>query len=193
MVQLDTETAGVAVMTEVFFHEQMDRLSGLRFAPSDLTTHWEALSDIPQAVLEAAVTRAQLTRSEFPTPVELRQDADVVAHLARPVAPEDDRSTPLAEPFTIDVPQAGKVISVTREWKYFCDRCDDSGVESLWCGEAGPSIKPWQTRQACERTKLHLPHEWARKCICFESNPALVKKRERQQKYAETAKPKRAA
>jgi hypothetical protein len=48
-------------MTLDFFNAQMDRLSGLRFPPVDMTTHWEALSDLPAEALEAAVTHAQRT------------------------------------------------------------------------------------------------------------------------------------
>lgn len=178
-------------MTRTLFDAQMGRLSGLRFVPADTETHWEALRQLPDVVLEAAVTRAQRTRVEFPTPVELRQDADQVAHHAQPVEPAEDRSKPLAQPFTITVPEVGTVVSVTREWRYYCDTCSDGGWDTVWCGEPGPTTKPWHQRVTCERRNVHSPHEWARRCVCYDTNPALVRRRAAAQKYAE--KPGRAA
>jgi hypothetical protein len=177
-------------MTFDVFQQQMDRLRGLRFAPTSLQTHWEALGDIPDLVLKAAITRAQRTRVNFPTPVDLRQDADVVAHLTR-VLHDEDRGVDLEQPVELgtlpstEPGQPGRPIVATRLWKYYHEDCSDTGTESLWCGEPGPSRKPWQTLQACERTKLHDPHEWVRRCTCWESNPALVSKRERERQYAE--------
>lgn len=54
------------------FRTQMDRLAGLKFAPTTLGTHWEALSDLTEAELTAAVDRAQLECDEFPSPRTLR-------------------------------------------------------------------------------------------------------------------------
>ena len=178
-------------MTFAAFEHQMGRLSGLRFRPAELQTHWEALKDIPDAVLEAAVTRAQRSRVEFPTPVELRQDADQVAFHAAPLEPAEDRSVPLTEPFTITVPEVGTVVSVTREWRYYCETCSDGGWESIWCGEITNGRKPWQALRHCDRSGAHAHHEWVRKCACYDTNQALVRKREAAQKYAE--KPGRAA
>ena len=181
---------GVAPSVE--FRAQMTRLMGLKFAPSELVTHWEALRDVSADVLDAAVTKAQKTRSEFPSPVELRQDCDAVAHLVRPIV-DEDRGVELAEPFTVTIPQAEKSFPITREWKYYHEACSDSGTESLWCGsvtreDGKPNllVKPWHLLQACERAGDHQPHEWVRRCRCWESNPALIAKRDRQQRYAET-------
>ena len=92
----------------------------------------------------------------------------------------------LAEPFAITVPGAGKIIPVTREWKYYCERCSDSGWASWWCGpEDHRERRPWWSVARCERRGEHAPHEWVGKCACFDSNPALVKRREREQKFAE--------
>lgn len=54
------------------FREQMRRLMGLKFAPTDLAAHWGALSDLTRAELEAAVSRAQRECDEFPSPRILR-------------------------------------------------------------------------------------------------------------------------
>lgn len=167
----------------VEFREQMTRLLGLKFAPSDMLTHWEALADVPADVLAAAVSRAQKTRVEFPSPAELRQDCDAVAHLVRVVV-DEDRGVDVP-PVVLGTLPTGAEIRVSREWRYYHSECGDSGVQSLWCGEDGTSTKPWQIRQACERTKPHEAHEWIRRCTCFDSNPELIRKRERQQKYAE--------
>ena len=186
-------------MTRHWFDQQMARLSGLRFAPAETDTHWEALQDVPGSVLEVAVGRAAKTRSEFPTPVELRQDADQVAHFARPVEPAEDRSTPLEQPFTITVPEVGKVVSITREWSYYCETCSDAGWESMWCGYPAVTLKngeirtlakPWQAQRICDRRGPHMPHEWVQKCACSDTNPALVRKRDAMQKFAEVAKGK---
>lgn len=172
-------------MTRQWFDQQMARLCGLRFAPSETDTHWEALCDLPDAVLQSAVTRAQKTRVNFPTPVELRQDADQVA---TPVAPPEDRSMSLLQPFTITVPRAGTVVSVTREWKYYDDRCSDLGWVSCWCGPIETRRVAWMELSRCERRGDHDPHEWVSRCPCTESNPALVRKRNAVRKYAEKEK-----
>jgi len=174
-------------MRQAVFIVQMQRLSGLKFTPGDFDTHWEALQDIPEAVLEAAVTRAQRTRVEFPTPVELRQDADLVAHLVRPPVVEDEaaRTTPLAEPFEIQYPQAAAVIPVRDRWRYDCEVCSDSGWQSVWCGPFTAQRKPWQEPRTCDRRGEHGSHEWVRTCACVATNPTLIRKREAARKYAE--------
>ena len=175
------------------FVAQMRRLLGLKFAPADMSTHWEALQDVPLVVLEAAVSRAQKTRSEFPSPVELREDADAVAHLARPSVPAEDRGCDLEQPITIGQTPAGTPITQRRVWNYYCDVCSDGGWVSHWCGEPNPARKSWQSFSSCERTREHLPHEWVAHCSCWESNPALQKKREREQKFAEAKANRRLA
>lgn len=183
-------------MTLDFFTAQMDRLSGLKFKPLNLVTHWEALQDVPDDVLEAAVTRAQKARDDFPTPLELRTDADAVAHYVAVLEPPEDRAVALEVPFTVTVPEVGTVVSIQREWKYYCEGCSDSGWESVWCGErtvpmkdAPPReiAKPWQVSIRCERRSEHGAHEWVRRCACWETNPALVRKRAAIQKYAASA------
>jgi hypothetical protein len=174
-------------MTWPDFSAQMHRLAGLRFAPTDLTTHWEGLRGVPLPVLTAAVSLAQKTRSAFPTPVELREDADRVAHTVVVRAPEATREVDLEQPFTITVPQAGVVVSVTREWRYHCETCADSGWASVWCGD-GPSPKPWHTLVTCARRHPHDPHGFVRACVCWETNPALVRRRAAQQQYAEKSR-----
>lgn len=179
---------GAVATSEIpqWFLAEMTRLVGLKFAPADMRTHWEALHEIPRMVLRAAVSRAGRTREEFPSPVELRQDCDAVSHTIRLVDPDEDRGTDLPEPVELGTLPTGKKLTAERVWRYYHSECSDSGIESLWCGAEGPQMKPWHTRQACERTKAHEPHEWTRKCTCFDSNPALIKQRERQRQYAET-------
>jgi|TARA_R110000824_G_scaffold100768_1_gene239465 hypothetical protein len=168
-------------MTETFFKEQMSRLIGLRFVPGDMTTHWEALQDLPDDVLANAVGLAGRTRVDFPTPHQLRQDADLGRTVT--VSQEIDRSAILDEPFNVVVPQTHSSIRITREWTYYCDHCSDSGWRSWWCGE--PVQKnPWQSSQPCDSTRDHASHEWVEHCVCYSSNPALLRKRTAQQQYA---------
>lgn len=170
----------------------MGRLIGLRFPPADLTTHWEDLQTLPESVLEAAIARARRSRNDFPTPYELRQDADAESGITR-AALEEDRGEDLPSPIVVGALPTGTPIMQTRLWRYYHEDCGDSGTESLWCGEPNPQRKPWQGLQHCGRSAPHEAHEWVRKCTCWESNPALVKKRERQQKFAEATKGRSAA
>lgn len=172
-------------MTREFFDDQMARLAVLRFPPADMDAHYGALRDIPADVLDAAVSHALKTRRDFPVPAELRADADHVAPSVRPVIADDEepRDVPLAQPFTITVPEVGTLISVTREWKYYDERCSDIGWASWWCGEG--SRYPWMPKAKCGRRGEHDPHEWVDHCACYETNPALVRKREAQRKYSD--------
>ena len=169
-------------MTVDFFNRQMDRLAGLRFAPADMTTHWEALQSMPDTVLEAAVTRAQSTRVEFPTPVELRQDADQSAPMQPDV--EEDRGRDLETPITFTIPEIDKALHVTREWSYYCDTCSDSGWRNYFCGGIQDVHKPWVERRTCDRRHAHGPHEWIEPCVCVEWNPELKRRKARDAKYA---------
>lgn len=176
-------------MTRAWFDGQMARLLGLRFPPADLDTHWEALRDMPAAVLEAAITRAGRTRSDYPTPNEIRQDADIVATVVAVLEPAEDRAVALDNPFSITVPGAGTVVSIAREWRYYCDTCSDTGWDSVWCGDRFLGkvevAKPWQPSMQCDRRGEHGVHEWVRRCVCYDTNPALVRKRAAVQKFAE--------
>lgn len=181
-------------MTVEFFNQQMARMGGLKFRPADLTTHWEALQDMPEAVLEAAVTRAQRSRVEFPTPAELREDADHVARHVSPTGQDEDRGVDLPEPVTIGHLPSGLPVVQTREWKYYCDECQDSGSRSFWCGDVASARYPWMAVRKCGTRncrKAQYEHEWVERCPCWESNPALVRKRESQRKYAEQSDKKK--
>lgn len=174
-----------------FFEDQMNRLKPLGVPSGDdaLDGYFDALRDIPPNVFDAAVSHALKTRTWYPKPAELRMDADHVAPMLRPQSASDVQEIPLAEPFTITVPQAGTVVSITREWKYYCDRCSDTGWAAWSCGEV--KQKPWHELAACGRPNEHGSHEWVKHCACWASNPALVRKRENQLKYA--ASPQRGA
>lgn len=169
------------------FKAQMKRLGGLKFPPPDLLTHWEALRALPEGVLEAAVSRAQRTRVEFPTPVELCVDADMEAERIGLV--EIDKRTPLAEPVTVEL--RGTAISalkakltVTDEWHYDCEDCNDGGMVSFWCGDTAPA-KPWYFRRHCGRRSGHSDgHEWAGPCPCAETNPTIRRRKDARIKYA---------
>jgi hypothetical protein len=177
-------------VTWEFFETQMARLRGLRFVPADMTTHWEALNQLPESTLEAAVTRAGRTRVEFPTPIELRQDADQSTSSPSAIDPDPSRGTDLPEPRSITVSSGPNDISFTlpvrREWKYYCETCSDSGWRSLFCGNVNDPIrKPWWEHRTCDRRVEHAGHEWVSDCPCREWNPAIKRRKERLGKYAE--------
>lgn len=167
------------------FRAQMKRLVGLKFAPTDLTTHWEALKDMPEPLLEAAVAKAQSETSEFPSPKMLKSYADQLRLRVLGVPDEVDRSVPLPTTREIVVPQVGKVIPITRDWKYYCDDCNDQGWRSLWCGAHGETPRfPWLDVRHCGRHQEHGPHEWTEKCPCFDQNPDVQRRLERQRQTA---------
>lgn len=171
-------------MTADFFKQQMERLMGLRFAPADLGTHWEALSDLPELVLEAAVTRAQRTRADFPTPVELRQDADQVAPIR---ADDEPESRELDRPILLGSLPDGTEIHATRLWNYYCEACSDSGMQEFWCGSH--RRQPWLDIRICPLPKCKklgdgYGHSWVQPCLCISWNPELKRRREQDAKYA---------
>ena len=167
------------------FKAEIRPLLGLRFVPSDLSGHFQAMTDkqVPVAVFRAGVLRALTTRTDFPAPAELLQDCDQVKHLAQPARQEEDRGTDLDEPTVYEVPNH-KPIRVTREWKYYCELCSDGGWASRWCGNTAPARSPWAKPRDCGKLTDHEPHEWVGKCVCYDSNPALIRKRENQGRFA---------
>lgn len=180
-------------MTFEQFEDEMDRLGGLRFRPADLRTHWEALRDLPLEMLKAGITRAQRTRAEFPTPVELRQDIDAVSHQVRSTEPLEDRGSDLEQPVTFPLP-TGSTLRISREWRYYCEVCSDAGMRSFWCGDPkAPQRKPWMPTDACERNREHGSHEWVRRCECHDSNPAVQRRIEQMAKYAASGAQKKAS
>jgi hypothetical protein len=165
----------------VAFQRQMQRLGGLKFAPAGLDTHWEALSDLSDAELDAAVSRAARECEEFPAPKMLRMFVDDYRR-DLPVPDEDlSRETPMA-PLTIVTPY-GDTHTFTREWKYYCEDCCDTGRRSSWCGD-GPSERyPWMSVARCYTTNCEklrrggYAHEWVDHCPCAYTNPAVLRKK----------------
>lgn len=180
-------------MTRALFDLQMKRLIGLRFAPETLDTHWEGLSDLPDDVLAAAVGRAVRTRADFPTPIELRQDADATR---RPTGNLPDRSVPLDTPvtFTATLPASDLhvTIPVDRTWNFYCEACGDSGLREYWCGARFPLMLPGLEERSCERKICRRDggsygHAWAEPCACLDWNPEIKRRKDRLAKYAQTA------
>lgn len=166
-------------MTAQAFKSQMDRLAGLKFAPADLTTHWEALHDLTPLELSEAIETAQRECDEFPSPKMLRMFVDQFR--SRISIPEEDwsRATPI-EPKEIRFPD-GRVIRITHEWKYYCEDCSDTGQRVNWCA-AGPSVRrPWLSVYRCERKGDHGDHEWTEPCPCAATNPDVQRKKLRAQ------------
>tara|TARA_R110002110_G_scaffold250425_1_gene466535 strand:+ start:888 stop:1418 length:531 start_codon:yes stop_codon:yes gene_type:complete len=169
-------------MTSEFFHDQMSRMVGLKFVPGDMTTHWEALRDLPEDVLREAVTRSGRTRVEFPTPFELRQDADRIRTNPPPALPDESKA--LEEPYTIHLGKSKKSVRVTREHVYHCAECRDSGWRGWWCGDVAHK-PPWCAIRTCGRHDGHGAHDWTEPCVCATHNPVLLRKQANQHHYAE--------
>ena len=172
-------------MTLDFFHEQMARLAGMRYRPTEMQGHWDMLSKLPESVLDAAVTRALASQSDHPTPHELLTYADLVRR-PEPVLEPEDRRVPLAQPYEFTIPESSKPVRIVEEWRYDCERCNDGGMVSYWCAKAdNPAPKPWYVRRTCERRNEHYDHEWVGPCPCAETNPTIRRRQAaRATKYA---------
>ena len=157
-------------MTREWFTAQMARMAGLRFPPADLETHWEGLSDLPEAVLQASVARAIRTRVEFPTPAELREDADVVAPSLREMDPSRSRTVDLPVPMTMGTLPTGTPIVARRTYTPVCERCQDTGFAPVDDSERPNAVTP---------------------CVCRATNPVLVRRRQAQARYAEARERRR--
>ena len=176
-------------MTFPAFEQHMGRLAGLKFKPASLQTHWEALKDLPDALLVAAVEYAQTATDEFPSPKQLKAYAEWQRAKAMPLEEEADRGVDLDEPVTVGVLPTGFVIVARREWKYYCEECRDSGMTSWWCGarvtrghtthDPRANAYPWMRACRCPRAHAHLPHEWVSVCACAEGNPHVKRRLER--------------
>ena len=177
-------------MTGEFFVDQMQRMAGMRYAPTNFNAHFEALHTLEEHVLEAAVLRAITSLEEFPSAKQLLVFADVVRPSLVPIPALDlTRETPLPQPVTFatsaDSPVQGSV-TVRRLWRYYCQDCNDSGWQAIWCRgnvDAPQSVldtrKPWHdVAQQCDRSKEHYAHEWSRKCHCVDHNPAVLRRKE---------------
>lgn len=175
-------------MTRADFDPQIGRMIILRGWPDDADEHFKALSDIPIHVFTRAVDHALRTRTWFPTPSELRVDADsVTSAVPLPPAPQYVRSE-TAEPRTIRNPKTGvdHVVYVDREWHYDCDACSDLGQETFFCGTPTERPHPWVQFRTCDRRNEHASHEWVTACGCVETNPTIKRRRDAQRvRYAE--------
>ena len=163
-----------------WFMDQLARMAGLKFAPIDLVTHWDGLCDVDRGDLERAVSIAIRECASFPSPAALRE---IAARTAAPIGPDEDRSRPLAEPVTLRFELGQRDLQVTREWKFFCAGCKDTGWASFHCGTNGAVT--------CGRDFEHGPHEYVNHCACWDSNPAVLKKRARSAQQAAQRSAKR--
>lgn len=175
--------------------QQLKRLLVLPFPPADIAEHERALADIPEAVMTAAVDYALKSRTRYPVPSELRADADKVAPLAALDVPLPVQTRELAEPVTVDVRAPGLPeglqLHITQEFNYCCDHCSDTGWASFWCGDKKENRHPWMPFGHCGRQGVHGNHEYVQRCMCYGSNPVLIRRREANRKYA--AEPQKVA
>lgn len=158
---------------------QLKRLNVLRNPPGDVAEYVELLAGATYRELAAGVSLALKNRTFFPVPAELFSDCEQ----ARPretwrsdvPQPEDGDS------FTHHIPNpfGGKGITVTvsKHVESLCSHCDDTGWLTLWCG-AGEKAEHISSH--CGRRGEHGAHTWAKHCQCWESNPTVLSKRQRQ-------------
>lgn len=139
------------------FDAQMSRLAlGLRWPPADLTSHFEALKDLPDDHLRLAVNRALQSREVFPTPSELRQDCDTARQ---------------------NVSTTSGVFAYDPDRRYHCDECRDAGWAEGHCNGTQQCGMP-----SCATT--HYVHSYVKKCDCWETNPVLLRARDQAKRYA---------
>lgn len=169
-------------MTIQAFQKQMDRLSGLKFAPLNLDTHWEALSDLDAMELDAAIGKAVKNCEDFPSPKMLRSFVDEYRR-DLPIPEEDPSREHTAEPRTITTPY-GDTHTFTREWQYYCEDCSDTGRRSYWCADKPSKRFPWMTVVRCNTPKcrrilqgMEYEHEWVDACQCAATNPDVLRKK----------------
>lgn len=166
-------------MTREWLEAQLGRMVGLRNMPDHSAAYWEALSGFSEDFVAAGIAKAIRTRTFFPAPAELVQDCEQAA--PRETWKAEPQWARSGEARTVHIPNpfGGKGITVTveRDWTYFCTACQDSGWRSLWCGIDGRTRKAWHDAATCGRDEGHLEHEWVAQCACWNSNPALLKKR----------------
>jgi hypothetical protein len=92
----------------------------------------------------------------------------------------------LDKPVVFELPE-GLKLHITHEFNYCCDACSDTGWASYWCGDRKEKDKryPWMPFGHCGRQGVHGNHEYVQRCMCYASNPVLIRKREAQRKYSE--------
>lgn len=174
-------------MSRQEFDKQLRRMLGLKFVPATLDSHYEVCGNLALDVLSEAVSVAVRECESFPAPSALLQFAYRVKDRVEPLPP----TTTVDASRTVDhderrVNASGRVLKFTREWRYYCEDCSDGGYVSYWCGETGPTRKPWQVPSFCGRDHEHAGHEWVGKCQCWNTNPTLLKSRERLARQAAT-------
>ena len=176
-------------MTRDDMDRALGRMVSLRNMPGETDGYWTVLQRIPDRLLEMAVDHALRTRTWFPTPAEVLTDCDAVRTRAREPEPEQPMvDLADAEIRTITNPFDGRVVKirVVRDWKYYCDDCDDTGQKLWWCGDRATCRWPWVESSNCGKRSGHAPHDFMQRCSCWYSNPALITKRARDAKYSDT-------
>lgn len=166
-------------MTRDLFDAQMGRLIVLKGWPDSVEEYFPALTDIPDDVFTPAIDHALRTRMWFPTPAEVRADCDAVVRL-KPVpalmAPQFEeipggRTVTFPNPFG----GTGLTLRISREWRYDCDTCADTGWAERHCGNSGTH---------CGRRGEHGPHAFVEKCGCIDWNPTIRRHRDAGAKYS---------
>lgn len=165
-------------MTDAHCELQVKRLRILKGLPEDVVEYFAALEDVPDEVFTKAVNHALRTRTWFPTPAELRVDCDAVAttvvyepdpQVEDPVT--EGRQVFLKNPFG----DGGITITLTRDWKFDCATCDDTGWVTHQCPE----------RYCGRKRSEHDPHPYMLACACISTNPTIRRRRAANAKFAQ--------
>ena len=175
-------------MTPEHCQSQIRRLNLLKGTPENIVEYFAALQDIPNEIFTAAINHALKTRAWFPTPAELRVDCDAVPRRVSPEEP-DSSETPEGPKVEIRNPFGGPSIwvTVTRDWKWDCETCRDTGWAARWCGEGNTRALDPLPVVHCGRKREHGSHEWMELCSCADWNPTLRRRKEAGAKYAKAA------
>jgi hypothetical protein len=171
-------------MTRGEFDEQLGRLVVLKGMPGDSDPYWDALRDIPLDVFRLAIDHAIRTRAWFPVPAELRLDADTARPSRRSIAEHPTSyKVPLQGAVAVQIanPFGGAPINVqvTDDLRRHCETCEDTGWAKWWCGKVDERPRwPWMIRRHCGRRNEHGTHDWTEPCVCAQTNPIILRRKE---------------
>jgi len=138
----------------------------------------------PALVARACGTWADRPRGEFAPAMPTAADIRI---LAEEIGRGDEAERRAAR--VLPLPK-----SEEDEPRYFCADCKDepNGWRIFWCHGSGKlrsfDVGDWNgalSRVDCGRHAIHLPHTYAAKCGCYETNPVIQQARERQQRKVE--------
>jgi len=138
----------------------------------------------PELVSRACERLAAEPREDYKSPMP---EAGAIKALAEEIARDDrieaQRQRILPAPSDDD----------PRTWRY-CNACDDSGWEEMWCVGDGliaqPEYRLHLTARDCGRVRSHASHTYVRRCECLNRNPVIAHRREHEARMVHKPTPK---